>query len=660
MTERLFQTPAGIQDFPDKKKQAAFNATWSAQVGGWVQQAIALASGLFYDPSRSTIPEGTGTVQIVWNAWPNRLDFYLGSASQNPSQWTTGQLQELADTGLTTIKPPPAPRVPFPSIPAVYPLQCPYINWDPQYEDTDKWRVFGPYGPRGWLDEYCEWSVTRDDSNRMIRVDFVCENPEYWYALWAADPQLVCDIYNTTLNYDIPASQPERRITVKLEDLYLYDPRTKTPVTDPATGRPAYNPLNTWNTGPISTRGKTAGASGPSGGAMHLTSTPNTLQTELGLASTGSAQIDPAQVDNHDAQALICCAQYGQIFRNSDPHIGQSANLAVAAGANSICLADPLGLYIQMPDFDRWSFGPNADVPRDAKPSDCWHVVRGSQTLVDKVTGKPFPGQDFVTGDGIGNFLLHGVAQIPSDWIAKKHTATLADLLIDGVPLLWAGQFALTINVSLYVRPIPLNAENSPRLVPVPPSPTAFGSCLGDPTAPGPTAPPKLLQAPKQLFFENLWYAYYNTAEPLEQPASQPLAANTVIVPARVPQGSTNTRMVLTARPVYSGTPYPTVAFSKQYIADVMQSGVLTAEPTITATVTGVTTDPNPVLYTVPGDSYPNPATAFTLTLDVAADTPPGIYGIFMMYPGQTPKTVLDAAAFVPALLEVVAKKTGV
>ncbi len=491
----------------------------------------------------------------------------------------------------------------------------------------------------------------------MIRVDFVCENPEYWYALWSADPQLVCDIYNTTLNSDIPASQPERIITVKLDDLYLYDPKSpRTAVTDPATGRPAYNPLNKWNTGTISRRGKAAGASGPSGGAMHLTSTPNTLQTELGLASIGSAQIDPAQVDNHDAQALICCAQYGQINRNSDPHIGQSANLAAAAGANSICLADPLGLYIQMPDFDRWSFGPNADVPEGAKPSDCWRVVRGSETLVDKVTGKPFPGADFVSGDGVGNFLLHGVAQIPSEWIAKKHTATLADLLIDGVPLVWAGQLALTINVSLYVRPIPATSKG---LVPVPPSPTALGSCSGDPTVPGPPAPPKLLQTPKQLFFEQLWYPYYNTKEPLEQPASQPLAANTVIVPARVAQGSTNTRMVLTARPVYSGTPYPTVAFSKQYIADVMQTNVLTAEPTITATVTGVTTGDNPVLYTVPGDSYPNPATAFTLTVDIGANTPPGIYGVFMMYAGQTPQTVLAAAAFVPALLEVV-EKTGV
>ena len=87
---------------------------------------------------------------------------------------------------------------------------------------------------------------------------------------------------------------------------------------DPSTGRPAYNPLNKWNSGPKAVRGTNA-----SGGAMHLTSTPNTLQTEMALAG-GATILRPC--GNGVPQTVICCAQYGQAYRNSDPHIGQQVN----------------------------------------------------------------------------------------------------------------------------------------------------------------------------------------------------------------------------------------------------------------------------------------------------------------------------------------------
>ena len=107
----------------------------------------------------------------------------------------------------------------------------------------------------------------------------MCENPEYWYSLWRIDPSVAAQKYQDALNFGLPPNSPNM-VTVKVEDVQLVDPSTGKPVIDPSTGNPAYNPLNKWNSGPLSIRGGTTS----SGGAMHLTATPNTLQTELGLA----------------------------------------------------------------------------------------------------------------------------------------------------------------------------------------------------------------------------------------------------------------------------------------------------------------------------------------------------------------------------------------
>jgi hypothetical protein len=226
-------------------------------------------------------------------------------------------------------------------------------------------KTFGPYGPRGWLDEYCEWSAARDANNNLIRIDFCCENPEYWTTLWKVDQHRVRELYEETLNFGVPL---ERKVKVALEDLQLIG-QDRNPVIDPQTQKAAYNPLNKWNSGPVAIR--TGAESGFTGGAMHLTSTPNTLQTELGLAGASSVQFTSG---NNDPQALICCGQFGQEYRHSDPHIGQSVNQVVSAGY-MVCLADPVGLYIQLPQSPQaFTFGPKivpgTTVPADAQPID--------------------------------------------------------------------------------------------------------------------------------------------------------------------------------------------------------------------------------------------------------------------------------------------------
>ena len=47
----------------------------------------------------------------------------------------------------------------------------------------------GPFRPQ---DEYCEWFVTRAaGTNKITRVDFTCEGPEYWVAMAHGYPDRV-------------------------------------------------------------------------------------------------------------------------------------------------------------------------------------------------------------------------------------------------------------------------------------------------------------------------------------------------------------------------------------------------------------------------------------------------------------------------------------
>jgi hypothetical protein len=588
MLQSSFGTPAFIVDFPqDAEKQQQLDALWSRRVDGFTQQAILgdpWNSGnqanqtSYYNPLGMDIPSSAAVAAAVtWTAFPNRLIQYLGAGQTpaNPYDLTIDDLLVIGDSG--------EGLQPIPS------THCPAAMWN------NGTGPYGPYGPRGWLDEYCEWSVTKDADGNLVRVDFVCENPEYWYSLWQIDPQQVAALYEQTLNYNAPA---ERQITVTVEDLQLVGKDGK-PVIDPFTGQPAYDPLNKWNSGTVSAR---TGSPSDSGGAMHLTSTPNTLQTELGLA--GGASVLRA-TGNSTPQALICCGQYGQSYRNSDPHIGQQVNIAVSTPA-IVSLADPVGLYIQPPDFTAFSTSGGLDV------SECWQVVRGVTTLTDPVTNEPFPGA----------FNLHVAFQIPASWPSGM---TLNDIKVTtlGQPptaITCAGQIASTFQVGLFPRGIP---------APMPPA----QPCVATPsTAVAPPAQPVLIQ-PLQLFFADLWDAYYATSVPNPVDQQMSLASNTVIVPPRVRPGQTGLSMALTCSGVTDGRS-PAIAFSGDGI-----------------TVSNVS-PPSTVTYAVPGNTYPGPCQLVTFDLDIASTAEDGLRSIevtnFAQPPGPPAPAFLDVVASDP------------
>lgn len=305
------------------------------------------------------------------------------------------------------------------------------------------------------MDEYCEWSVQRDpETNKILRIDFTCENPEYWYALWQIEPDQVLALYRSTLN----------KPNIQADDLCLKDGNGNR-VLDSSTQRPVYNPLNVWNCG--------TAQNSTTGGAMHLTSTPNTLQTEIvGLAGGATIQ----RTGNHkDPEALLCCSLFGQAHRNSDPHIGLLTNLLVAAN-NQISLSDPPGLYIQQPDFSQYQLPSTA--PAGAAAQDYWTVTRGTMSL-DDMYGNPLPG----------NFILHAVYQVPPEL-----GFTVGDITIGGEPIMYGAQIAATFLMQINATPIPI--EGPVKALP----------CAGNPDIPTPQ--------PLQMFFTDSWNAYFGTAAP--------------------------------------------------------------------------------------------------------------------------------------------------
>lgn len=588
-----FTTPGCNNDFPnDPAAYARLAAAWSQNVSGFTNQAIAgnpwnslysSAQTAYYNPLVTPIPENSAAVDVAWIAFPNRLIQYLGQNQLPPNPYNLPQdvLNQLAETGELAKYPIPQTR-------------CPQADWGGATE------AFGPYGPRGWLDEYCEFSVVRNAANKIVRIDFTCENPEYYQTLWRIDPQTVANVYTAALSAGAPKSQ---WVTVTVADLQLVDPKSGKPVIDPQTGRPGYNPLNKWNSGTLAIRAAAASA----GGAMHLTATPNTLQTELGLGAGATVQRDQG---NTDPQALICCGQYGQNYRNSDPHIGQTINLAVGAGTN-ISLADPPGLYIQMPSFAQYALPADPKLPKGASAADCWQIVRGFEQVVDPITKAPFPG----------SFILHAAFQIPQEWIDAGVSFTVSDITIAGKPILWGSQVQATLEVALFGRPI----------APVVPAPSQ--ACVTSPNV-------VTLAQPLQIMFQGLWDAYYGTT--INTPAGVPmvLASNSSIIPPTLSPGQKNQALALTySAPTGSSplppTQWPTVVFT-------LPNGQ--PDTSVATTVTGF--NPN-INYAVPGNTYPSASQLLNLQVSVAASSPPGVRGVVILPAGQVfSSSTLPAPAF--------------
>jgi hypothetical protein len=346
-----------------------------------------------------------------------------------------------------------------------------------------------------------------------------------------------------------------------------------------------------------------------SGGAIHLTSTPNTLQTELGLAGAATVQYQPpGGTGNSDPQALICCGSYGQEYRHSDPHIGQSVNQVVGGQAlgmpQLVCLANPVGLYLQMlTNPAAFTFGPSimpSDLPPGAQASDIWQVVRGSAVLTDPVTDAPFPG----------SFVLHAICQIPSSWLAIYPDMTLADILINGASIQYAGQIANQFEVGLYARP--LAASSNP-----PPAPCS--SSIATPAQ------------PLQCMFSVLWNAYYSLVEVAPTGVEMSLASNTTMIAPKLPSDGSVQQLTLTC---VTPTGMPKVQF------------MLPDGSGPDASISVAVVQAAPVTYAVPGNSFPGTYIALSLDVAIPPGATAGLRGVIVTDPSG-PASSLPAAIYI-------------
>lgn len=347
-----FDPPANIDDFaPDESQlRERFRSEWSKRVTCWFETAIVGDAWAaendhprpnMFNPLGKNIPAQPDAT-VAWTAFPKRL-------------------KDRFET-----PPPPEPPQPIEEI-RRFADEGPSIPW-------------GPSGSRGWQDEYCEWAVDRNTDNKIVRITFTCENPEYWETLWFVSPEKVLALYRKYLRTD----------AVQLEDLFARDQQNR-PIIDRETGRPAYARRNRWNRNLFN---------GGQNGVMHLISAPNNLFAEIYLAGGASTlRKNDADAAITDKDLLIDCGRYGEAGRHSDPNIGFAVNDNVRRHNASISLANPVGLYIVGLTLDPGDFRLPSGAPSDVSGLDFWTVVRGTKDMTLRAVYEVPEEFGFVVGD---------------------------------------------------------------------------------------------------------------------------------------------------------------------------------------------------------------------------------------------------------------------
>lgn len=410
-----FALPANLADLTGDD-QANLALQWSDSVNRWTETAILgdpwgslfdQNRSFYYNPLTTSAASTPVSKAIAWTAFPNRILLFFPNATfLEQMGFAEGEHED------GTFGPPP----------------------------NVQGKIYSPDGPRGWQDEYCEWIASRDANGKITSVDFTCENPEYWFSLWRIKPNRVLELYQQLVG---PA--------IKLEDLFLRD-SAGNPVTDRATGFPAYDPVNKWNTQP---------SKGAMTGAVHLISPPNTLGAEIYLAAAATLLREKDGQPVADPDQLIQCSQYGSPGRNSDPHIGSEVNNVIIGGGLWASLQDPVGLYIQTPDFSGYSLPADPKLPSDADVSECWRVLRGHARGA---------------GDNV-DFILHARFEIPQRWRDAGASLTVSDIQINGNNIKYGAQITQTFQIALRglalstTQPLeaaqPCRADN-PKAIPTP------------------------------------------------------------------------------------------------------------------------------------------------------------------------------------------------
>jgi hypothetical protein len=203
-------------------------------------------------------------------------------------------------------------------------------------------------------DEYCEWSVERGDDDKITRITFTTEVPDYWEHVAQNDPDLLLELYH-------------QFVDPRVELDHLFDGGE-------------YLPLNRWNE---STEGRLA----------HLVQATNNLFAAIALVA--QATILREREDGRpvtDRQELVRCARLGEPFRNSDPQIAEIVNGAATLG-KAITLLDPMGLYLD------GLLSAGIETPDGADAAEFWQVERGAPGHAVRASFAVPEDRGYVVGD---------------------------------------------------------------------------------------------------------------------------------------------------------------------------------------------------------------------------------------------------------------------
>jgi hypothetical protein len=266
-----FSLPGQVEDLDDSVEQAALARVWQGIVD---REFSAVADrSQFYDPSKRETPADADVHDVTWRAFPATVNHLETTAV---GRWLR----------------------------------------------ADK---------RQHQDEYCEWSVERD-GDKVKRITFTTELPEYYEALWEVDREEVLGLYRRHVSED-----------VQIDELRRQDG--------------GYDRDNVWNTA----------ANGP---IMHLRNGPNNLHAAVALAANATVSRVRDGMPVTKQQDLMDCGDLGIAERNSDPQIASAIN-GLAALGRMITLTDPLGLYINELRTD------DISLPAGVAIEDCWTIERG-------------------------------------------------------------------------------------------------------------------------------------------------------------------------------------------------------------------------------------------------------------------------------------------
>jgi hypothetical protein len=293
-----FLPPASVGDFQHAARSMA--AEWNDFVRSQLErllEAPSLAGHSFFVPDGG---EPASSHELVWQAFPGAIDAWFRHDPDLGDRTPRAAADEAAD--------------------ALVPMVVGFRR------ETDRFSPVVVYYRQ--QDEYCEWRAELDDDQRVRRVTFTAESPEYWTFLESMDPslRLSAAVYTKILDEAVMPGELSWPYDVLVPS--VAEP-TGWAVRFPAY---TYNPWNDRNVGQ---------------GIVHCTHPDNTLMKAAMLVASASILRHTAAGDRiDDAFGLVCAGGFGDPNRLSDPAIGHFINQHVRLG-QQVSVADPVGLYMR-------------------------------------------------------------------------------------------------------------------------------------------------------------------------------------------------------------------------------------------------------------------------------------------------------------------------